>query len=114
MHLLGTVLQGFCDKLERTDHGLKFAVATEEKFKALIAIASQRVDANIGRTHILNADVGAAAVTAVATLESVGACFDFQDIGTINFSGLGSDFLTVHSSGSFSYCKHGVPPRRFQ
>ena len=43
MHLLGTVLQGFCDKLERTDHGLKFAVTAEEKFKALIAIASQRV-----------------------------------------------------------------------
>ena len=74
MHLLGTVLQGFCDKLERTDHGLKFAVTAEEKFKALIAIASQRVDANIGRTHILNADVGTAAVTAVTTLESVGAC----------------------------------------
>ena len=53
MHLLGTVLQGFCDKLERTDHGLKFAVTAEEKFKTLIAIASQRVDANIGRTHIL-------------------------------------------------------------
>lgn len=114
MHLLGTVLQGLGDELERTDHGLQFTVTAEEQFKSLISIATQRVDANVGRTHILDADIGAAAVTTVATLESVGACFDFQDIGTINFSGVGGDFLTVHSSGSFSYCKHGVPPHRFQ
>ena len=90
MHLLGTVLQGFCDKLERTDHGFQFAVTAEEQFKTLITVSPQGVNADIGRTHILNADVGSAAVTTVATLESIGACFDFQDIGAVNFSGVGS------------------------
>ena len=104
MHLLGTVLQGFCNKLQCTDHGLQFTVAAEEKFKALITISPQRVDANIGRTQVLNADIGTAAVTAVATLESVGTCLDFQDIGTVNFSGVGSDFLErVFISLSFQW-----------
>lgn len=77
MHLLGAVLRGFCDELERTDHSLQFAVAVEEQFKTFITVTNQRADANIGRTHILKADVGAATMTTVATLESVGACFDF-------------------------------------
>ena len=69
MHLLGTVLQGFCDKLERTDHGLQFTVTAEEQFKTFITVSPQGFDTNIGRTHILNTDVGAAAVTTVATLD---------------------------------------------
>ena len=75
MHLLGTVLQGSCDKLERTDHGLQFTVAAEEQFKTFIAVTTQGVDADIDRTHILNADVGATAMTTVTTLVTITALY---------------------------------------
>ena len=80
------------------------------QFKAIPAVMPQCVHLNGGAAHILNADISAAAVSCIATLEPVCTGLHFQKVGTDDVSGVGGDFRSENLSGSFSYCKHCVPP----